>query len=866
MLKINEIKCESLNNPIGIDEEKPCFSFYITSDNVDTKLAAYQIRVFNNENAGDVVWDSSITHTEECISIKYNGAELCAYTRYYYEIIVWDNHNQTAISIGKNYFETGKMGEGWKAEFIGPSDKKEIKYDRVPFQMRKEFRIDRKVLSARIFASALGIYKASINGNTVGEDYFTPGWTVHEKRLQYQIYDVTDLLQNGDNAVGLTITNGWYHRYTNWLIWSPQDKWNNQICGILELRIQFDDGEIQIIKSDKDWKYGVGPIKMADFYDGETYDACEETPDWCKVGFDDKNWKNVKSNLYSKNVLCSTTNEPVRIIQRINPIAIIETPAGETVLDMGQNMVGFIEFSVSGNRGDSVILLHGEVLDKYGNFYNANLRSAKARIEYILKGDGVERFKPQFTFHGFRYVKVLNYPGILKLSNFTGCVLHSDMAKTGDFKCSNNMLNQLHSNIVWGLKGNFVDIPTDCPQRDERWGWTGDAQVFISTACSLYNSKAFYSKWLKDLAADQSSDGAVANSVPNFLFEEDGSTTTSAAWGDAACICPWTLYQYYGDKKILEDQYSSMHNWVEYIRKQGENEYLWDTDPQLGDWVALDAEEGSYTGATSKHYIATAFYAYSTSLLYKAAKVLDKESDMKEYNQLYEKIKAEFHRKYVNSFGEIKVKTQTAMALALKFDLIEKNNHKIVTKQLVELLKERNYHLSTGFVGTPYLLSALSDNGELDIAYKVLLQSDYPSWLYPLTKGATTIWEHWDGIKEDGTFWDTNMNSYNHYAYGAVGSWIYENIAGIKPDENYPGFKHFFINPKLGGDITRAGMNYTTPYGIVKINWEIKNREFYLDADIPCNSSSSVAMPNGEMHEVGSGEHKFKCEYPHQCN
>lgn len=861
MLSIKGIKCNSLYNPIGIDTENPLFSFYIESTNKNVLLTNYRIIVTSSNDIAldldNVLWDSGKLNSDNSISIEYAGEKLISCTRYYYKICVWDNHGETSGFSENLFFETGKMNDKWEASFIGPFDDLNDEISHRPFLFRKVINLSKEIKSARIYSSALGIYKNHINGEIIDSSYFTPGWTVHEKRLQYQVYDVTDKLKIGHNVIGMSLTNGWYNRFTKWLDWSPQDKWRNRICCIMELQIEYIDGTREVVNTDESWKYGFGPITMTDFYDGEHYDARLEN-DWCSnPKFDYLEWKTPAKDLYKTSVLVSTLNEPVCIIQEIKPVGKITTPKGETLLDMGQNMVGFMRFSASGNSGDKVVLLHGEVLDSDGNFYNDNLRTAKARIEYTLNGSGIEIFSPMFTFHGFRYVKIVEYPGDIDITNFTGCVIHSNIQKTGSFECSNPMLNQLQSNINWGLKGNFIDLPTDCPQRDERWGWTGDAQVFISTACHLYDTKAFYTKWLYDLAADQTPDGAVSNSVPNFLFEKDGSITTSAAWGDAACICPWTIYQYYGDIAILQNQYVSMKKWVLYMKNSCSQGYLWDKTPQLGDWVALDAQEGSYTGSTSTVYIATAFFAYSTSILVKAAKLLGKFEDYEEFKTLYSNICNDFQNEFLDANNEITQKTQTAMLLALNFELIPDNAKKTVTKQLVNLIRERNTHLSTGFVGTPYLLNTLSNNGELKLAYELLLKQDYPSWLYSITKGATTIWEHWDGIKEDGSFWDTNMNSYNHYAYGSVGRWMYDTISGLRLDNENPGYKKFIIEPKFGGNLTYAKVSLQTVHGRIRFDWTKSNNKIQYNLHVPCNTSATVYFPNGSHTHAGSGEYQF---------
>lgn len=541
-------------------------------------------------------------------------------------------------------------------------------------------------------------------------------------------------------------------------------------------------------------------------------------------------------------------------IEEIKPIGMFTTPKGETVIDMGQNMVGWVRFAVKGTAGSKVVLKHAEVLDSDGNFYTANLRTAKQTIEYILKGSGTECFEPHFTFQGFRFVQIEEYPGTPAIEDFMGIVIHSGMEPTGSFECSNPMLNQLQHNIQWGQKGNFVDVPTDCPQRDERLGWTGDAQVFVRTACYNMNVASFFTKWVKDIKADQTAKGGVPHVVPQVLGENDHS---SSAWGDAAVICPWTIYLCYGDVRILENQYDSMKAWVEYIRSQGDNEFLWNTGFHFGDWLGLDAKENSYIGATSSDLIATAFFAYSTCIVAKTAKILGHQADTEKYEKLHENILKAFRKEFVTPGGRLAVPTQTAHVLALMFELVEEKDRKRTIDTLVKYLEDEKIHLTTGFVGTPYLCHVLSQNGRLEEAYKLLLQTDYPSWLYQIEKGATTIWEHWDGIKQDGSFWSVDMNSYNHYAYGAIGDWMYQVAAGIKLDEGNPGYKHIVFSPKPGGNLDYVKAQYKSVYGNVISDWSIKDGIMTVNVVIPHNTTATVILPNAKSAVLTEGGKAF---------
>ncbi|MCM2676270.1 alpha-L-rhamnosidase [Alkalicoccobacillus plakortidis] len=564
------------------------------------------------------------------------------------------------------------------------------------------------------------------------------------------------------------------------------------------------------------WGWLESPILHSEIYHGEEYDARLGHDGWHEHGFNQALHPAIEVDAPLAKIVAQE-NEPVKRQELITPIEIIQTPRGETVLDFGQNMVGFVQFKVRGKKSSVVTLKHFEVLDSEGNVYLDNLRRAKQTVTYTLNGDPEETFEPRFTFQGFRYVQLDGFNDDILAEDFVGVVLHSDMRKTGHFSCSDERINQLHHNIVWGQKGNFVDVPTDCPQRDERLGWTGDVQMFISTSSYLYNVGSFFTKWLRDLKSEQGVDGSVPFVIPNVL---DSESHSSAAWGDAAVISPWVLYLNYGDERILRDQFSSMKAWVEYIYNQGEDPYLWNTGFHFGDWVALDAQPGSYIGATDRDLIATAFYAYSTSLLSKAAYVLGYEAEGLRYELLYNDVKQAFNKEFVTENGRLSVSTQTSHLLALQFDLVEGTAKKRTEQRLEQLLKDSDYHLKTGFVGTPYLNLVLTKAGMDQIASKLLFQNDYPSWLYQVENGATTIWEHWDGIREDGSFWSADMNSFNHYAYGSIGDWLYRKVAGIDCDESKPGFKNIHFEPHFINKLDWAASSLYSMQGKITSRWK----------------------------------------------
>lgn len=847
MFKVESLRCEYQRNPIGIDVRSPRISWKLNSDERGVVQSAYRIEVAGDPDFTASLWDSGEVRSGESVHVELSGLELESFRRYYYRVQAWDaDGTSSEWSAEQAFWETGALDPSqWRAQWIEAPQGACSVSEQVPL-LRRAFALKGEVRAARVYATALGLYELELNGIRVGDIYFAPGWTSYKHRLQVQAYDVTDLVRTGDNAIGAYLGRGWY---SGNLAWQHQrNVFGDRQVLFAELHVQYSDGSTEVIVTDSSWRVTGSPILMSELYHGETYDARLELSGWSEPGFDDSAWAQAELFAYSNDTLVAQENEPVRRTQEIAPIALIHTPSGETVIDFGQNMVGWVHFTVEGKAGDQVEIHHAEVLDRDGNFYTENLRAAKQTITYTLKGGAPETYEPRFTFQGFRYIRLVGFGDNIDLSRFTGVVLHSDMEATGSFECSDPLVNQLQRNIEWGLRGNFLDVPTDCPQRDERLGWTGDAQMFIRTAAYLRGVGPFFTKWSRDVAADQREDGAVPFVVPHVL---DANSYASSAWGDAAVIIPWTIYLTYGDKRILEEQYESMAAWVSYIRAQGDNEYLWNTGFHFGDWLGLDAKPDSYVGATDRDYIATAFYAYSVSLLRKTAAVLGKEDDERRYAELHARIIEAFTAEFVTPAGRLTVPTQTGQVLGLMFGLLEGVAKERAVKKLIELLEETDHHLTTGFVGTPYLNHVLSDNGHNDSAYKLLLQQDYPSWLYPVTKGATTIWEHWDGIKEDGSFWSKDMNSYNHYAYGAIGDWLYRSVAGIDTDETSAGYKHILVRPRPDEGLTWADARLTTMYGEVRSYWSKgADGAFEQHVTIPPNTTATIVLPGATLDRI----------------
>ena len=722
----------------------------------------------------------------------------------------------------------------WHAKWICP----ENDLDDVAPLYEKKFELKAGIASATLHITALGVYEAVLNGDRVGEFVLAPGWTSYRRRLQYQSYDVTGLLTT-DNALRVSVGKGWYRsRMPGKESSDIQTIYRQDPAGLLaQLDVTYQDGRCERITTDESWNVGESCVRFSEIYDGETYDAsmdAETMPKNPAVVFD---WLSQR--------LIPQQGEEVREKERVHAAKIFTTPKGEVVVDFGQNITGYVEISLQAYRGDKVELSHAEVMDKHGNFYRDNYLSAKAKYLYTCK-EGFQTYKPKHTYFGFRYIRIDAFPGgaeKAKLENFTAIAVYSDIKRTGYLSCSNNDLNQLFENVIWGQKGNSVDVPTDCPQRDERLGWTGDAQVFVQTAALNFDVEKFFTKWLADMAADQSENGRIGHIVPE-IYE----CISSAAWGDAVTICPWAIYLAYGNPEILSRQFESMKKWIGYITQRTEKPYLWINGPHFGDWLGLDAPVGSYKGSSREEFIASAFYAHSTRLVVKAGKVLGE--DVSEYEALYEKIVEAFQKEYPEYY------TQTECVLAVHFKLAP--DCRKAADQLATMITDAGVQLRTGFVGTPYLLHVLSDYGYQDLAYSLLLREEYPSWLYPVKKGATTIWEHWDGIMENGDFWSKDMNSFNHYAYGAVADWVYGVAAGIVKVEGHPGYSKILFAPHADTRLDWLKASLQTRHGLVRSEWKKADGMWRYEIETPVYAT---VMIDGISHSVSKGIHTFYSQF-----
>ncbi len=838
--EVKDLKCEHLSNPLALNTTTPRLSWKIISDEPGNYQSACEIIVASSPallKPGKAdLWNTGKVETSQSILVPYNGKKLTSRMRCWWKVRIWDKSGKASKWSEPAFFETGlPEPSDWTADWMRTT----IQFDQYSYPgplFRKEFTIEKEIASARLYITSLGLYECYLNGKKVGDELFTPGWTSYQNRILYQAYDIKQLLKAGGNAAGIILGNGWYRAfYPN----NRKEADIDHLDVLGQIEIVYTDGTRQIVETGDDWKSSAGPIRKSEIYFGETYDARMEQPGWNAFGFDDREWTATTVANQPKHIITAPDAPPVRQINEIRPSGIFFTPAGDTVIDMGQNMVGWCRISVNAPAGTTITLKHAEVLDKDGNFYTENLRRAAQEINYTCKGGRTETWEPTFTFMGFRYVKVSGYPGEVTPDMLTGIVLHTDLDRTGSFSCNSELINQLQHNIIWGQKGNFLDVPTDCPQRDERLGWTGDAQVFAPTASFNMNCAGFYTEWLKDLAADQHDDGSVPHVIPNVLGRGGAH-----GWSDAAVIVPWTVYRYYGDTTILAQQYESMKQWVEYMINEAGDSYLWrPQDRQFGDWLAYATTRSDYPGATTdKDLLASAYFCYSTNLIQQIATTLDKTGDAARYASLLNMIREAFKNEYITPNGRIASNTQTAYVVALTFGLFPKELEASAAQRLADDVNKFG-HITTGFLGTADICHVLTKFGHLAEAYKLLYREDYPSWLYPVTKGATTIWERWDGIKPDGTFQNAGMNSFNHYAYGAIGDWLYSKVAGIDLDPEEPGFKKFIVKPHPFGKMNNVKASHDSPFGKIISEWSVADNKLKLKVIIPVNSTSEIHVP-----------------------
>lgn len=901
-VRVSGSRCEYMVDPLGLGIEAPRLSWELRAARRGVRQTAYRIRVTNGDT---VVWDTGKTASGSSSGHTYEGTKLRARRRYEWQVMVWDERGEASEWSGTAWWEMGLLGpEDWSAKWIEPEQTTVAEeppldfYDRtkklpptdygrlLPCPLlRRRFEAKGAVRRARIYATAHGIYELELNGRRVGDQELAPEMTSYDRYLQVQTYDVTELVEEGANALGATLADGWYAGRVG--LMGDNCQYGNRLALLLQLEIEYEDGSRQTVVSDDGFRSSFGPYVYSDLFIGERYDARLEKPGWSTAGYDDRDWSAVREVERDRGVLVAAYGEPVRAVLTLAAERIIRTPLGETVVDFGQVVAGRVRMRVQGEAGAEVVLEHSEVLDERGNYLN-NIRGRfkDQRDVYVLRGDEAgETYEPKFTFHGFRYVRVTGYPGEPRAGDFEAVVLSSDLRVTGDFSCSDERINRLQANIVWSQRGNLLSIPTDCPQR-ERAGWTGDIQVFAPTACFNMDVNPFLSRWLRNMAAEQREDGQVPIVVPylkgyeNIIFPPMG-THSSAGWGDACIIVPWTLYENYGDTGVLAEHYGMMVRWLDYIERSASEgagalgdaghlagsgdsrdsvaerkKYLWNTGFHFGDWL-IPSMSVSKDGQTvdmmqsafaTKELVSTCFFAYSAELLSRIAKLLGKEEDASRYAELNRNVRRAFAEEYMNEDGRLKAHFQGIYVLALRMKMIPDEARGKVLNQLVGLIEDNGNRLDTGFLSVPYLLDVLCDNGRSDVAYRLLYQTECPSWLYEVEKGATTIWEAWQAIMPSGKV--TNV-SYNHYAFGCIGDWLYRRIAGL--DKGEAGYGRIVVKPAFDCGLTWVGARYESVLGTIVSEWRLDGAAATQIVTVPPNATAVVHLPGANLSEAREG-------------
>jgi alpha-L-rhamnosidase len=889
-----QLRCEYLVNPPGIDEERPRLSWVVESGQRGQRQTAYQILVASDEgllrqDRGDL-WDSGKAPSDQTTGIVYGGKTLASQQRCCWKVKVWDKDGKASAWSERATWALALLHAGdWKAQYISFRDTTPVHRFAQPLflpparQYRKEFAAGKAIRRATIYSTALGIYELHLNGERVGEAWFAPGWSDYHQRAYYNTYDVTALVKPGVNALGAWVADGWYSGYVGFGLLTTigteaigRYTYGKTPALMVQLEIEYADGSRQRIVTDTAWKVsGAGPIQEADFLMGERYDARREMPGWSKPGFDDRQWEaairaedngRVKAKFYEYQnpapggqpkiegretdlgfkrppKLEAFPGVPVRAIEEIKPIAVTSPANGIYIFNLGQNFAGVVRLKVKGPAGTEIRLRYGEMLHPDGRLMTENLRKARATDFYVLRGDpNGESYVPRFTFHGFQYVELTGYPGKPDLDAITGIVLHSATPLASDFECSDLMVNRLFKNIVWTQRANFIDLPTDCPQRDERFGWTGDAQIYVSAATYNADVAAFYSKWLRELMESQRPSGAFPGYAP-FPFQHGWDFGT--AWCDAGVICPWTIWQAYGDTRIIERCWEPMTRFIKWRQSESKGFLGVAHGNEWGDWLAVNEK-------TPLEYIDTAYFAYSTKLMAEMAQAIGKTREAAEYCELFGRIKSAFNQKYVKPDGALAVDTQTAYALALYMDLLPANLRAPAGARLAKKIRDNDTRMSTGFLGTRPLLPVLSATGQHDLAVRLLQSRKYPSWGYEIEQGATTIWERWNSFTKDKGFGgeqNAAMNSFAHYSFGAVCEWMVSQLAGIQTDG--PGYQRIIIRPTPPSpdsnpdqkpiDWVRA--HYDSIHGRISSAWQVQDGRFELEVTIPANTTATVYLP-----------------------
>ena len=835
---------EAFHNPLGFHDPSPVFSWKLPRG--VERQTAYRIEVKGDSFS----WDSGWVESEQSVGVPYGGEPLQSRARADWRVCFRDENGTESAWSDAASFELGLLSAGdWRAQWIRPAGEPDAGTEEVAW-LRRTFAIPREVVQARLYVTARGVFKIHLNGQPVSRDHFANGWTSYAKRIDTLTYDVTDALEAGPNEITALLGTGWYAGRIGW-----QDQ--RHLYGrfpelLLQLEIAYTDGRTETLVSDDQWEgTRKGPIRASSIYDGETYDARQAVANWGPV---------IANPGLGPAALVPKPFPPVRETAYLETRDITEPAPGRFVFDLGQNIVGWARIRIPVQADGTVTLRYAEMLNPDGTLYTDNYRTAKSTDTYTAAETGTAEWEPTFTFHGFRYVELSGLPEGVKpdASWVRGVVLHSDLRRIGQFESSHDRLNQLYGNIVWGQRGNFLDIPTDCPQRDERLGWTGDAQVFCPASMFNYDCHAFWKSWLGSMRDDQFSDGRIPHVIPDALGNGD-----SPGWMDAATFIPWEAYVRTGDRELLSQNYGMMERLVRWYRAQS-TDGLIEEIGGFGDWLQPHPENTrDNRGDTPSPLLGTAFYARSTQILADSAALLDKKEEAGEYAREAEQVRQAFVRHYFDADGKLQnaPQTQTAYLLALAFDLLPEQMRAKAAANLVDLIKEADGHLRTGFLGTPYIASVLDEVGRADLAYAILFKETYPSWFYSIDQGATTMWERWNSYSHEDGFGNVEMNSFNHYAYGAIGQWMVERVAGLAPDPANPGYQHFFIQPVIGGPLDWARAELETPYGLASSYWKKNGDLLIMECRVPPNTTATVKFPGGENEQLlNPGKHRFEVQ------
>ncbi|MHA1379483.1 MAG: glycoside hydrolase family 78 protein [Candidatus Helarchaeota archaeon] len=916
MLNPKFLRCEYLINPLGIDVLNPRLSWILesTDRSQKQKQTAYHILVASSkeileQNKGDI-WDTNKVTSDKSIHIEYKGSILESSKYYYWKVKVWDKDDNMSDWSQSAFWSMGLLKRSdWKAKWIGPPPKKisrirkklPKKYDPLPL-LRKNFEIMGKIKRAIVYVTALGEYELYLNGKRVGDHLLAPEWTDYDFRVQYQTYDVTDLVREGENIIGAILADGWYMGNLGPGLTFIHHYYGNDRRLLMQMSVEQVDGKIEEIITDSDWKIlENGPIESSDHFMGETYNMQKEPEGWDRIGFDDSIWSSVTVDLNIKKKMVSQMNEPIRKIKEIKPIEVSEPKPGVFIFNLGQNIAGWCKIKLDENvceENATIILRHGEMLNPDGTLYTKNLRRAKAIDKYILKNNKERVFHPHFTYHGFQYVEVTGLKKGIKpdLDLITGCAISSDVRRVSSFECSDDTANKLWKNILWTQIDNLISVPTDCPQRNERMGWMGDAQVFCQTSIFNMDMAAFYTKWIQDIRDGQYKNGKYPDMVPDPMRKSIiGKIMNGApAWTDCGIILPWDVYLNYDDKKLIETHYKSAKRLIDFIKSKNPN-LIWKKSRgfNYNDWLNGDKiKTKGYPrkGAEiPKDIFSTAFFAHSTEILSKMANVIGLEKDSKYYANLARRIKNKFVKKFVSKDGIIKGDTQAGYAIALHFNLLPNELRPKAVNNMIKAIEKYDRRISTGFCTTLPMMLELTRWGHNNVAYELFLSRKFPSWFYMIEQGATTMWERWDGYVKGRGFQNKMMNSFNHYAYGSVGEWVFKTILGIDLDENRPGYKHITIRPWPCGSITWAKGHYDSIRGKIAISWALNGENFKLEVSIPPNTTATVFIPaknaenvtengnlisdsedlkfvkyenNNAIYEIASGKFNFSSRFP----